>query len=142
MSYTWQNGELITAEKLNQTGGGVFLVSVDTTASDYDPNDIHADKSFDEIAAAMARGENVIIRMKSESYDEDMNVTEAYSDFHPDSYSRKEENGVVLEGFDFYTFPSIDGGVEPGSSPKITYRHIVGTLYGKTILCITVSQRL
>ena len=27
MSYTWTNGEVITAEKLNQTGGGTFSIS-------------------------------------------------------------------------------------------------------------------
>lgn len=28
MAYTWTNGELITAEKLNQTGGGSFSISI------------------------------------------------------------------------------------------------------------------
>ena len=28
MSYNWQNGELITAEKLNQTGGGSLRINI------------------------------------------------------------------------------------------------------------------
>ena len=34
MAYTWTDGELITAEKLNNTGGGVLVVNATTTTSE------------------------------------------------------------------------------------------------------------
>lgn len=56
MSYTWSNGELITAEKLNETGssGGGGLVAT------CDANGV-LDKTWQEIHDAMASGSHVSI---------------------------------------------------------------------------------
>lgn len=56
MAYTWTNGEVITAEKLNQTGGsgggGIFKVTV----SGEFPSSFTTDKSSDEILEAWQSG--------------------------------------------------------------------------------------
>ena len=42
MAYTWTNGELITAAKLNQTGGGggVIIATLENTAIEYSFNEL------------------------------------------------------------------------------------------------------
>lgn len=56
MAYTWTNGEVITAEKLNQTGssggGGIFKV----TLTGNSPSEMIADKTNAEIYAAYNAG--------------------------------------------------------------------------------------
>ena len=62
MAYTWTNGELITAEKLNQTGGGgsdPLVVNV----IQGEGNVWHLDKNYTEIRAA---GTNVVFLMREE----------------------------------------------------------------------------
>ena len=58
MAYTWTNGEVITAEKLNQTGGsgggGIFKVTV--TATNPDNTEFTADKFAGEIYEAWQSG--------------------------------------------------------------------------------------
>ena len=66
MAYTWTDGELITAEKLNNTGGGdvggAFIVNL--TITEYSAEDyvITADKSFSEVQAAIENGMLVYAR--------------------------------------------------------------------------------
>ena len=72
MAYTWTNGELITAAKLNQTGGGggIFYVG---------ENDSILDKTWAEIYAAM---DNNIVIIKSSAVDNiSLNyIASAYTD--------------------------------------------------------------
>ena len=60
MAYTWTDGELITAEKLNNTGGGdvggAFIVNLTITEYSADDYVITADKSFSEVQAAIENG--------------------------------------------------------------------------------------
>ena len=55
MSYTWTNGEVITAEKLNQTGGGLRVNVIGS-----EPN-FSLDKTYKEIMAAVEAGAVVYI---------------------------------------------------------------------------------
>lgn len=77
MAYTWKDGELITAEKLNNTGGGGsggsggngFCV-IKTT--DYDSEEgtfHHIDKTFEEIQSAFLSGEVPILYVTESSTD-------------------------------------------------------------------------
>lgn len=40
MAYTWTDGELITAAKLNQTGGGVIIATLENSAIQYSFNEL------------------------------------------------------------------------------------------------------
>ena len=66
MSYTWTDGELITAEKLNQTGGGgaasLFVNVTDTTEGD--DFTFTLDKTFAEIKAVLDAGGLVAFNMQ------------------------------------------------------------------------------
>lgn len=66
MSYTWVNGELITAEKLNNTGGGggVFVINA-STGNDDSPV---LDKTVDEIIDAIQDGLIPIIVYEQEYF--------------------------------------------------------------------------
>lgn len=61
MSYTWQNGEVITAEKLNNTGNIVML----PTTQD------GLDVSFNEIVAFLQQG---VLPVMIDSYEDGMDV--------------------------------------------------------------------
>ncbi len=54
MAYTWTNGEVITAEKLNQTGGGGFFPV--TFNYDSSTESVTSDKTNAEIYAAYESG--------------------------------------------------------------------------------------
>lgn len=65
MAYEWTTGEIITAAKLNATGGGVFFVE---TSFDFESNITTCNKTAQEIAEAFASGLTVILRpMDSEN---------------------------------------------------------------------------
>ena len=52
MSYTWTNGETITANKLNNTGGdGIFVVTQTQSGDNY-----VLDKTYNEVLAAWNSG--------------------------------------------------------------------------------------
>lgn len=53
MAYTWTNGEVITAEKLNQTGDGAYFLV--TISQDLEDN-FTMDKTLDEIYTAYSNG--------------------------------------------------------------------------------------
>lgn len=63
MSYNWQNGELITAEKLNQTGGGsdTFIVHViaDYSESEEEPS-VTVEEPVDDIFNALSNNRDVV----------------------------------------------------------------------------------
>ena len=65
MAYTWKDGELITAEKLNNTGsGGLTIVNVVADGSDNAPPVVRSiDKTPGEIIAAIEAGNYVIARV-------------------------------------------------------------------------------
>lgn len=69
MSYTWENGEVITAEKLNQTGNAGALI-VNLLPDENDPFSVHLDKTWKEIRDAYISGVAVKIRysLDSDSY--------------------------------------------------------------------------
>lgn len=50
MGYTWTDGELITATKLNNTGGG------DTGLIEYDTNSAELNKTYNELLAMLNDG--------------------------------------------------------------------------------------
>lgn len=60
MSYTWTNGELITAEKLNQTGGKL-TINVTRGTGDYAYHFI-MDKTGEEIYTAFSNGTPCIVK--------------------------------------------------------------------------------
>ena len=62
MSYTWQDGEIITAEKLNQTSGSSGPLIVHVTG---DRENMTADKTSTEIMQAVLSGQTVFM-----SYDD------------------------------------------------------------------------
>ncbi len=55
MSYNWQNGELITAEKLNQTGGGSLRINISMEV-DGDTTTYTMDKTWQQIHDAFVSG--------------------------------------------------------------------------------------
>ena len=68
MAYTWKDGELITAEKLNNTGGGGELIVVNANLiEDWDEDTgsveryVDLDMSKDEIKNKLLAKNNVII---------------------------------------------------------------------------------
>lgn len=60
MAYEWKDGEVITAEKLNSTGGGVLIIT--STEDDEHQYDI-LDKTFAEIKEAFLSGINCLVHM-------------------------------------------------------------------------------
>lgn len=62
--YEWRTGELITAEKLNNTGSGVYIVNY-IYGDSYD----YLDKTYAEIKSALLDGKDVYV-MKDESYND------------------------------------------------------------------------
>ena len=56
MAYTWKDGELITAEKLNNTGGGSGLVVNVTTETQGDATIYTMDKTAREIITCFESG--------------------------------------------------------------------------------------
>lgn len=65
MAYTWTNGELITAEKLNNTGGSTTVVTIT-----YDQHEGYsADKTYLELAAVIEGGGNIAARVFGENGD-------------------------------------------------------------------------
>ena len=65
MAYTWTDGELITAEKLNETGGGVLIVNVNTGESAGT-----LDKTWKEIHDAYTNGTTVVVHMAITNVDD------------------------------------------------------------------------
>lgn len=58
MAYTWTDGELITAEKLNNTGGGVLIV---TPTFDSNKEIYVMDKTFGELYNAFTNGTTILV---------------------------------------------------------------------------------
>ena len=58
MAYEWKDGEVITAEKLNSTGGGVLIVTA-TFDSDKELNVM--DKTFGELYNAFTNGITILV---------------------------------------------------------------------------------
>lgn len=68
MSYTWTNGELITAEKLNETGGsGGGVLFIDFLCDEGEPR-CELDKTWQEIYDAFTSGVVCIKRRIDEEY--------------------------------------------------------------------------
>ena len=57
MSYTWTNGEVITADKLNNTGGSGFLLVTDTNGT--------LDKTWKEISDSINANVPVYVRFSA-----------------------------------------------------------------------------
>ena len=64
MAYTWTDGELITAEKLNNTGGGVLIVNANYDESTQVDT---LDKTWQEINAAFPNN-TVLIKIVDENF--------------------------------------------------------------------------
>lgn len=63
---TWQNGDTITAEKLNHMEDGIaefFLITVTANKSNTTFSDVVLDKTTDEIQNALASRKIIIIRL-------------------------------------------------------------------------------
>ena len=100
MAYTWTDGELITAEKLNETGGGVLIVNAN------EENDVATlDKTYKEIKASFENGQNVILKSigNNVSY---LGTVKTISERHG-----SDNTEYVIEGATgvFYTTNSEDG---------------------------------
>ena len=63
MSYNWTNGELITAEKLNATGGGALILTYHSEG-DY----VILNKTWQEIRDAFVGGQNVMLADIDDEY--------------------------------------------------------------------------
>lgn len=69
MSYTWTNGEVITAEKLNATGGsggGYDLVigALYNTST----HELTLDKTYSEIKTAIQNDNSIIVKFATDEY--------------------------------------------------------------------------
>lgn len=73
MGYTWTDGELITATKLNNTGGGDFLYDIGV-------EDGTLDKTWTEIYTAHSGGKIVRIVQSAEGYSETQYVVATVND--------------------------------------------------------------
>lgn len=90
MSYTWTNGELITAEKLNATGGGggSLICTFDNDAG-------HTVQTFGEMKAAVLSGENVFLMRNGGSDGEKVSAFKQYGfGGEPGSYYVDVEFGI------------------------------------------------
>ena len=64
MAYTWTTGEVITAEKLNATGGGASydLVLTETFVENGDPTMTGTGLSFEELMQKIDNGEDISVK--------------------------------------------------------------------------------
>ena len=67
MAYTWKDGELITAEKLNNTGNGVLVVNMNKI-EDGDTDTFTLDKTWQEIFDACSTRGVVVKYMTASNY--------------------------------------------------------------------------
>ena len=61
MSYTWVNGEVITAEKLNQTGDSPWIIEM-TFVNDGNIY-LSSTAQWDDVAAAVCSGRTVMVKL-------------------------------------------------------------------------------
>lgn len=69
MSYNWQNGELITAEKLNQTGGGLSDTLIVNVTNNHGTATF--DKTYQEIYDAVEDGKTILFKDENGVYNMD-----------------------------------------------------------------------
>lgn len=108
MAYTWTTGETITAEKLNNTGGGVLIVN---ETMDQSTLTGHLDKTWKEIHDAYINGVQILLRSavgletEGETYGSLSQITNAGETAKPFSvtfslneYSSETEDGYPSTG--------------------------------------------
>lgn len=79
MSYTWTNGELITAEKLNNTGENLFIINA---TIDYNSNEdgfkkVTFDKTYSQMKEAIINNNCVQINVNDDDYYFCLNLSES-----------------------------------------------------------------
>ena len=62
MSYTWTNGEVITAEKLNQTGGSPWIIEMTFVPDGYNTH-CESTAKWDDVVAAVTSGTTVMVKL-------------------------------------------------------------------------------
>ena len=104
MAYTWSTGETITAEKLNNTGGGVLIVNETMNQSTLTGT---LDKTWKEIHDAYINGAKVLLHSAvgvgsgSETYGSLLQITNAGSGTKPFSvtFTNQEYATAAEDGY-------------------------------------------
>lgn len=120
MSYTptnWQNGDTITAEKLNKMEGGIesanapFVVTLTPTALDYSGE---MDKTVAEIYAADMAGRKIVYKvMMSETQYIYADVTMVYVD---GDYTYPSFNAFIIDGENNLLIEAFTGATDTGTN--------------------------
>ena len=80
MSYTWTDGEVITAEKLNSTGENLFIINATINYSEENEggfNEVTFDKTYSQIKEAIINNNYVQIIVNDDDYYFCLNLSES-----------------------------------------------------------------